>query len=231
LEYSRRVLFSILLFMAAATAWSQPRLVLADGPSFDFGTMVAGERPVHRLRVTNAGNDTLRINAITVQCNCSTVRVLTPEIPPGEDGTLEIAFRSDFDDGPVGKNLSILSNDPAQPVTVVWFRAEIRSLLSVEPRMTYFSAAEARAMTAKPLLVTNADTVDVTVVGVRDSLFLVQALETGMLIPAGRTGSIPLQARSVGERSRYGTLQIETTSKAQPVVRAKYVIEREPRQK
>ncbi len=218
-------LFLLLFLCLPLTLSAQPRLILPQGPSFNYGAVLAGERPVHIIPVGNEGTDTLRIQSATAQCNCSQIRILSGKIPPGGTGYVEVTFLSDFDKGRVSKGISLITNDPHQPVTYVRFSVEVERLVEFEPHSVIFTAAEAVAMTPKVLAIRNLDSLDLTVLSVVDTTGLVQPRTTGMLIPAGGTGLVELQARPIGSQSRHGVLIVRTTSLRQPVFRLRYSIE------
>ncbi len=214
-----------LLLLVSLSAAAQPKLVLPDGASFEFGEIIAGARPTHAITIENGGSDTLRIQNVTVQCHCSTTRLSRDVIPPGETGVLYVTFESDLYVGRVGKSLSIVSNDPHQMVVLVEFTADVRTYLDVAPKVIVFSHDESVAMAPKTILLTNRDTVAIRILSVVDSAFLVVAAKPGISIRPGKNVLYPLIPKTVGEASAAGTLELQTDNRRQPVVRLRYIIE------
>lgn len=219
------VLALVLLWSSATPLHAQPKLVLPDGDRFEFGPVIAGERPLHKLRVANAGSAALRINHVTVQCNCTTIRIPVREIPPGREGIIEVSLSSDFEGGRVEKSLSILSNDPDAGIRLVRFGADVRTYVEVSPRAVGFSRGEAAAKSPKQLLVTNRDTAAITLLSVVDSSFLVQSDGGKMRLEPGKSAVVSIVPRPVGESTRDGTIELRFDSPKQPRVLVRYIIE------
>jgi hypothetical protein len=85
----------------------------------DFGTIPQKGGTVETtFEVRNEGNETLEIGAISTSCGCTSAKISSKIIKPGEKAILTVFFDPNFHPEPGGKfkrTVYIPSNDPKTP--------------------------------------------------------------------------------------------------------------------
>jgi len=111
-----------------------PRIELA-GDTADFGVILQGAEMPHVFTVHNRGEGPLRLIEAIASCGCAAVMPDRREIPPGESGEIKILFRSGSYVGPQHKTISLRTNDPARPVSILHMKADVKPLFLFDPVM------------------------------------------------------------------------------------------------
>ncbi len=128
-----------LIALAAVLSPAQPKFALEGGMSFDFGELYT-TAPVEKvLRISNGGDDTLRITGVSGSCGCTGTLLSAGNIPPGGHGTLKITFDPEKFSGKVEKVVSMKTNDPAAPNPHITFSATITRILGLDQTHLVFS--------------------------------------------------------------------------------------------
>ena len=104
-----------------------PRLDLPSA-EHDFGRIPPRPDVAHIFAVQNTGDADLRIDNLVTSCGCTTARLSSSVLPPGQRADLVVTFDPDFHptEGQVVRLVWFATNDPAQP----W--AEVRILAETE---------------------------------------------------------------------------------------------------
>lgn len=121
---------------ASATA---PRLVVTDRV-FDFGTVQKGTSLRHDFIIHNRGNAPLDISEVRPACGCTTAGEWTRTLAPGASGSIPVKFDSAQFSGPITKTVTVISNDPATPETVLEIKGIVRSPVMVSNPVIIFPA-------------------------------------------------------------------------------------------
>ena len=108
-----------------------PRLV-CDEPVFDFGETDV-EKIDHAYVLKNAGNATLNITAIKPACGCTTAKMETQTLEPGQEVKLETTLQLKGRQGPQSKTIGVQSNDPTNPVLQLALKGSVIPKIAVEP--------------------------------------------------------------------------------------------------
>lgn len=132
MKMRRFAIYPLLLVLAAlilsACAPRQPRIEV-ETDSVDFGEMINGEIATREVRVRNAGDAPLVVEAVSTSCGCTTATLEPMTIQPGETALLRIEFDSGAHgpeaNGPLTRQVFIASNDPEQTETVVEIKANV----------------------------------------------------------------------------------------------------------
>ncbi len=86
-----------------------PILTLTES-SIDLGEIPSGEVKICRINYKNTGADTLRIRAVRNACDCISIRIDTPTVAPGAEGTITAIFNSEGRSGKQERYLTIITN-------------------------------------------------------------------------------------------------------------------------
>ncbi len=73
----------------------------------------------------NEGKNPLIIRKIQPSCGCTASKVDKWEIPAGDSATIEIEFNTLGREGDDLKTLTIITNDPAHPVSKIYLKGTI----------------------------------------------------------------------------------------------------------
>jgi len=105
------LLLSIGLLGVAGLA--APRLAV-DSPVY-MASVQSGSIVTHAFRLTNAGDETLKITNVMTSCGCTTTTLSKSELAPGESIDLEAEVNTTGFSGNVEKTVTVQSNDPTTP--------------------------------------------------------------------------------------------------------------------
>jgi hypothetical protein len=95
------------------------------GSPFDLGKIQQHKEARHVVTLRNDGKSRLTINAIQPNCRCISTTLVSTEIRPGEEATLEILFNPEDRLGTQQKSVMIYSNDPQNPAQRITFNAYV----------------------------------------------------------------------------------------------------------
>jgi hypothetical protein len=109
-----------------------------DRGEHDFGNVYRGHEARHNFRLTNTGDDTLKITNVRSSCGCTVPAVAKRNLAPGESTDLTAMFVSGRK-GPVTKNIYVYSNDETDPVTKLTIHANVQQDIQVSPNTIYFA--------------------------------------------------------------------------------------------
>lgn len=161
------ILASLIIPLAA---FSQPRLEVVGGTSLSLDTLYRGDIVERTLSIRNTGKAPLLLGDIVPSCGCTGTVVSSDRIAPGETGSLKITFNTKSFSGPVHKSITIQSNDPASPATVVTFTAYVLQELVVTPQQFWFKDAEVGRTTTVTLTLRNSSKTPLSIKGFRTAL-------------------------------------------------------------
>jgi hypothetical protein len=116
---------------AAEEPAPRPQLRVTD-PVRDLGRVQRGERAEIVFTLENLGDATLKIKSAQPACGC-TVASFDKEIAAGASGTLRATLDTSTLEGPVAKSVTVISNDPQQPRTVLTIKADVVHYVRVAP--------------------------------------------------------------------------------------------------
>lgn len=147
------IAFCILL--TVTSLFSQPKIEIVGGSSFDFGEIYLGSKVEKKLAIKNIGSDTLVIGQVQPSCGCTAALMSENKIAPNKTATLNIGFDSKGFNGKVHKSISITSNDTTNKTLNVTFTASIITVLSTEPQFIYFQNMKLDSTASTKIKLTN----------------------------------------------------------------------------
>jgi hypothetical protein len=145
--------FSVLL--SATSMFSQAKIEIVGGNSFDFGEIYLGGKVEKKLAIKNIGKDTLVIGQVQPSCGCTAALMSENKIAPNKIATLNIGFDSKGFNGTVHKSISITSNDTTNKTLNVTFTATIITVLSMDPQFIYFQNTKLDSTSTLKIKLTN----------------------------------------------------------------------------
>jgi hypothetical protein len=99
--------------------------VTYDMQSFDFGDIKPGTKSEHTFNLKNTGKKDLVIRDVKSSCGCTAVSPSKNIIPSGESVPLKVVFDSTGKSGRQNKTITIITNDPKNPTSVLRISSNI----------------------------------------------------------------------------------------------------------
>ncbi len=122
------------LSFAAISAIAQPKLDIVGGDTYNWGKVNGAQSPLKAVvEIKNIGTEILKISEVKPGCGCTGTVIDKKEIGPGEISKIDVTLNVAGVNGPLTKNISIMSNDPATPTKVLYLKAEIARAITMSP--------------------------------------------------------------------------------------------------
>jgi hypothetical protein len=132
------LILAISLFLLANAhaelTWEQTQIELYPKPG--DGTAVGS------FKYKNTGNTVVHFTSVHTSCGCTAASPKKDEVAPGESGEITATFKIGDRTGAQQKTVSVETDDPAQPMTVLTLRAVIPQLLELRPSFVYWENNE-----------------------------------------------------------------------------------------
>lgn len=96
-----------------------------DNNTFNFESIAQGETAEHVFTISNNGKSDLYIRKIKASCGCTAVQPEKDVIPAGESTTMKVVFNSRGKVGKQNKTITVISNDPKHPRTILWVKGVV----------------------------------------------------------------------------------------------------------
>jgi hypothetical protein len=110
---------------------SAPRAV-APEPLWDAGSVGRGAKVSHDFVLRNEGDAVLHVREVQPACGCTVVR-FDSTIPPGGEGVVTTEVDTETFRGPIAKDVTVLTSDPANPAIVLTVRADVQPVVDAVP--------------------------------------------------------------------------------------------------
>ncbi len=99
--------------------------IVFEETTFNIGKMEKGKTMDYEYIFKNEGKSDLIIRKITAACGCTATMLSDKIIPPGGTGKIKTTFNSASQRGNQTKTITVISNDPKNPKTILWIRGEV----------------------------------------------------------------------------------------------------------
>ncbi|MFA5329618.1 MAG: DUF1573 domain-containing protein [Prolixibacteraceae bacterium] len=100
-------------------------VVSYDAESFDFGDIKTATKNEHTFSLTNTGKSDLIIRDVKSSCGCTAVSPSKNIVPSGESVPLKVVFDSTGKSGRQNKTITVITNDPKNPTTILRISSNI----------------------------------------------------------------------------------------------------------
>lgn len=131
----KRTLLSVAVFvMFTSLAFSQPKLEIEGGNTYNWGKVNYKNSPVKaKIKLKNVGNETLKISEVKPGCGCTAAPLDKYDIAPGDFATLDVSLNISTYTGETVKSIRISSNDPQNGDTYLFIKADVYRPIVVMP--------------------------------------------------------------------------------------------------
>lgn len=162
----KRFLFSgaLSLFVAA----SAPAALVFEKTELDLHPDLGASKVDAVFKYENKGDTPVHIKAVRPSCGCTTAALAKNDVAPGEKGEITATFNIGDRTGVQQKTITVETDDPKTPQTILTFKATIAQLLELQPTFVYWEANEPAkpktiiAKAAKSVAVKKLDVVSAT---------------------------------------------------------------------
>lgn len=98
----------------------------------------ADANAVARFKYENVGKTKIHINSVNSSCGCTVASLKSNDIAPGEKGEITATLNIGNRIGTQTKTVTVMTDDPARPQTVLTLRAIIPTLLEIQPTFVFW---------------------------------------------------------------------------------------------
>ncbi len=122
---------AVLLVTASALAAGKPKAVVTE-PLKDAGVIPKGDKITHDFVIRNEGDAVLEITNVQPACGCTVVE-FDKSIAPGQTGKVHAVLDTTDFGGPIGKGVTVFTNDPDTPQIELTIHARVEPRIAVKP--------------------------------------------------------------------------------------------------
>lgn len=94
--------------------------------SYDYGTITEGDKATYDYILTNEGKSELVIRKSKASCGCTASQPEKMKLAPGESTKIKVTFDSSGKPGKQSKDVTVVTNDPVNPVTKLKIAGEVK---------------------------------------------------------------------------------------------------------
>lgn len=210
--------FTISVLMVTGISYSQPKIEVVGGTSFDFGDLYVGTKTEKIMTFKNKGKDTLVIINVQASCGCTATLLSERLIPAGKSATLNVGFDSKGFDGKVHKTVTITSNDTTNSPLHITFTANVISVLKFEPLYIYFQQMKSDSTATTKIKVKNNTREAIEILSAQHKI---QGLQVDMMqrkLMPNESTQISVTYAAFSEGMMQGEVTFNTTNKLQPKI-------------
>jgi len=112
----------------------------------------ADKQAVGHFTYQNAGKEPVHFKSVHASCGCTTAQTQKDQVPPGEKGEITATFTIGDRTGTQVKTVTVETDDPANPKTVLTLRTIIPQQLEITPTFVFWKQGEkpdAKTITVK----------------------------------------------------------------------------------
>jgi hypothetical protein len=147
----------------AVAASTQATLVF-EKTELDLKPEMGAQTAVAVFKYENKGDAPVHIKAVKPSCGCTTAALAKNDVAPGEKGEISATFNIGDRTGLQVKTVTVETDDPKAPQTVLTFRATISQILEFQPNFVFWQSgepAQPKTIVAKAAKGTTINKVDV----------------------------------------------------------------------
>ena len=102
----------------------------------------ADKQAVGHFTYQNAGKEPVHFKSVHASCGCTTAQTQKDQVPPGEKGEITATFTIGDRTGTQVKTVTVETDDPANPKTVLTLRTIIPQQLEITPTFVFWKQGE-----------------------------------------------------------------------------------------
>jgi hypothetical protein len=102
----------------------------------------ADKQAIGHFKYQNAGKTPVRFKSVHASCGCTTAQTQKDEVPPGGTGEITATFNIGDRTGLQVKTVTVETEDPTNPKTVLTLRTIIPQQLEISPTFVFWKQGE-----------------------------------------------------------------------------------------
>ena len=102
----------------------------------------ADKQAVGHFTYQNAGKEPVHFKSVHASCGCTTAQTQKDQVPPGDKGEITATFTIGDRTGTQVKTVTVETDDPANPKTVLTLRTIIPQQLEITPTFVFWKQGE-----------------------------------------------------------------------------------------
>jgi hypothetical protein len=103
---------------------------------------VSDKQAVAHFKYQNGGDQVVRFTSVKSSCGCTVAQPQKNDVAPGEKGEITATFNIGDRVGTQVKSVTVQTDDPAHPVTVLSLKAVIPQALEISPAFVFWQSGE-----------------------------------------------------------------------------------------
>ena len=104
----------------------------------------AGDKEaIGHFKYQNTGSQPVRFKSVHTSCGCTAARSQKEAVQPGENGEITATFKIGDRTGTQVKNVTVETDDPTNPTTVLTLKAVIPQEIEINPTFVFWGQGEA----------------------------------------------------------------------------------------
>ena len=221
----QKFLVASALFLIALTSisYSQPKLTVVGGLSFDFGKIYTSQPVKKTIVLKNEGTDTLIVSEISATCGCTGALASNDHIAPHDTGALLVTFDPSRFSGKIEKGISFETNDTSQKMVHMSFTSNITKIVSVTPDYIIYNHVRIDSSVSQEITLENEGDTKLHILSITtgSDVLLVKASEH--TLKAGEESKLTCTVYSKKPGIYKGTIEIKTDHPNIPSVFIRYI--------
>jgi len=139
---ARRVGF-ILIAVSSSFLHSEARAELKwEQSTIELHPALGDKEAVGHFKYENVGQTPVHFKSVKASCSCTAAQPQKNEVAPGEKGDITATFKIGAARGTAVKTVTVETDDPAHPSTVLTLKAVIPDGLTISPSFVFWKAGE-----------------------------------------------------------------------------------------
>ena len=124
----------ISLTARAELKWEQTEIELHPTP--------ADKQAIGHFKYQNPGKTPVRFKSVHASCGCTTAQTQKDEVPPGQSGEITATFNIGDRTGTQIKTVTVETDDPTNPKTVLTLKTIIPQQLEISPTFVFWKQGD-----------------------------------------------------------------------------------------
>jgi hypothetical protein len=139
MSLTKNLLMLLMAFCLTSPAYAELKF---EQTEVELHPSVTDANAVAHFKYENAGTNKIHINSVQTSCGCTVASLKSNDVAPGEKGEIVATLNIGNRVGKQHKTVTVMTDDPAHPQTVLTLNAEIPTLLEVQPMFVFWKQDE-----------------------------------------------------------------------------------------
>src|SRR5213080_5148055 len=113
-----------------------------DQTSIELHPAAADKQAIGHFKYQNTGDKPVRFKSVRTSCGCTAAQTQKEEVPAGEKGEITATFTIGDRTGTQVKTVTVETDDPANPKTVLTLRTIIPQQLEISPTFVFWKQGD-----------------------------------------------------------------------------------------